>query len=62
MCWQVNARRRRRANLPSSNGLCRSLAEGVAQIKVLPPSLDLGLALSHNDLELRDLLASVSWD
>ena len=42
--------------LPSS--LCRPPAEGVAQIK----GMDLELALSQARLELRDLLASVSWD
>ena len=40
--------------------LWRSPAEGVAQIKGV--YLDLGLVLSQADLELRDLLALVSWD
>jgi hypothetical protein len=47
--------------LPMSS--CRPPAEGVAQIKgCVPPCLDLGLVLSQADLELRALLASVSWD
>ena len=42
--------------------LCRSPAEGMPQIKVCTTMLDLGLALTQADLELRDLLALVSWD
>ena len=35
MCWQVSASGQRRVNLPPSMSLCRSPAEGVAQIKGL---------------------------
>ena len=64
MCWQAS-KEERVFLLPLS--LCRPPAEGAAQIKGVYPHawtlalFYLELVLSKDGLELRDLLASVSW-